>query len=122
MNTCNAISSKTLQKKFVPLTIDCLATIESPSFKNVSRRGNNTDERSIVFNPISSTTLPVRKDKESNQNRLNLIYKTNTSAANTATQTKTQMPCEYLIRQLKHNSHLAIALGQIFFFFLGKQL
>ena len=63
--TCNDISSKTLEKKFEPLIIDCLATIEWLSLKSVKKTGISTDECSIAFNPISSTNLPAIKTDDS---------------------------------------------------------
>ena len=61
--TCNANSSRTLQKNFVPITIDCLATVGSTSFKSANKTGINTEECSIAFNPISSIALPTTLNK-----------------------------------------------------------
>ena len=61
--TCRANSSRTLQKKFVPLTIDCFAIIESPSLKNTNKTDTNIEECSIAFKPISSIALPPHRMK-----------------------------------------------------------
>lgn len=60
-DTCNVICSKTVTKKFVPLTIDCLAIIESLSLKNANKTDISTEDSFIAFMPTSSMTLPAKR-------------------------------------------------------------
>lgn len=65
--TWKAISSKTMQKKFEPLMIDFRTTMESSSLKNSNSTGTSIEEYSIAFNPISSITLPRKKEQKENE-------------------------------------------------------